>query len=66
MIQKVHFQFWLGLEDISDDLVFKLVIYTLFLLKNCQMLTHDHPNGFTYLQLGRDFINLFLFKYLVF
>jgi len=26
-------------------------------------LTYDHPNGFTYLQLGRDFINLFLFKY---
>jgi len=22
-------------------------------------LTYDHPNGFTYLQLGRDFINLF-------
>jgi len=29
-------------------------------------LTYDHPNGFTYLQLGRDFINLFLFKYMAF
>jgi len=26
---------------------------------NAQCLTYDHPNGFTYLQLGRDFINLF-------
>ena len=24
-----------------------------------QVLTYDHSNGFTYLQLGRDFINLF-------
>ena len=24
-----------------------------------QSLTYDHPNGFTYLQLGRDVINLF-------
>jgi len=24
-----------------------------------QELTYDHPNGFTYLQLGRDLINLF-------
>jgi len=31
-----------------------------------QGLTYDHPNGFTYLQLGRDFINLFLFKYMAF
>ena len=30
------------------------------------LLTYDHPNGFTYLQLGRDFINLFLFKYMAF
>jgi len=30
------------------------------------MLRYDLPNGFTYLQLGRDFINLFLFKYLPF
>jgi len=30
------------------------------------VLTYDHPNGFTYLQLGRDFINLFLFKYMPF
>jgi len=30
------------------------------------VLTYDHPNGFTYLQLGRDFINLFLFKYMAF
>ena len=27
-------------------------------------LTYDHPNGFTYLQLERGFINLFLFKYM--
>jgi len=33
---------------------------------NIQALTYDHPNGFTYLQLGRDFINLFLFKYMAF
>jgi len=30
------------------------------------LLTYDHHNGFTYLQLGRDFINLFLFKYMAF
>jgi len=29
-------------------------------------LTYDHPNGFTYLQLGRDAINLLLFKYMAF
>jgi len=29
-------------------------------------LRYDLPNGFTYLQLGRDFINLFLFKYMPF
>jgi len=29
-------------------------------------LTYDHPNGFTYLQLGKIFINLFLFKYMAF
>ena len=30
------------------------------------MLRYDLPNGFTYLQLGRDFINLFLIKYIPF
>jgi len=30
------------------------------------LLRYDLPNGFTYLQLGRDFINLFLFKYMPF
>ena len=30
------------------------------------ILTYDHPNGFTYLQQGRDYINLFLFKYMAF
>jgi len=34
--------------------------------KYSRVLTFDHPNGFTYLQLGRDFINLFLFKYMTF
>jgi len=29
-------------------------------------LTYDHPNGFPYLQLGGDFINLFLFKTMAF
>ena len=29
-------------------------------------LRYDLPNGFTYLQLGRDFINHFLFKYMAF
>ena len=29
-------------------------------------LTYDHPNGFTYLQLERDFINLFLIIYMAF
>jgi len=29
-------------------------------------LRYDLPNGFTYLQLGRNFINLFLFKYMPF
>ena len=29
-------------------------------------LTYDHPNGFTYFQPGRDFINLFLFKNMAF
>ena len=29
-------------------------------------LRYDLPNGFTDLQLGRDFINLFLFKYMPF
>jgi len=29
-------------------------------------LTYDHPNGFTYLQLERDFINHFLLKYVAF
>ena len=29
-------------------------------------LTYQHPNGFTYSQLGRDFINLFLFKYMAY
>ena len=31
-----------------------------------QGLTYDHPNGLTYLQLGRNLINLFLFKYMAF
>jgi len=30
------------------------------------LLRYDLPNGFTYLQLGRNFINLFLFKYMPF
>ena len=30
------------------------------------VLTYDHPNGITYLQLGSDFINLLLFKYMAF
>ena len=30
------------------------------------LLRYDLPNGLTYLQLGRDFINLFLFKYMPF
>jgi len=30
------------------------------------ILRYDLSNGFTYLQLGRDFINLFLFKYMPF
>ena len=34
--------------------------------KGAKDLTYDHPNGFTYLQLGRDFINRFLFKYMAF
>jgi len=29
-------------------------------------LRYDLPNGFTYLQLGIDFINLFYFKYMPF
>jgi len=37
----------------------------------CKQVSHAHlrydlPNGFTYLQLGRDFIHLFLFKYMPF
>ena len=31
-----------------------------------QALRYDLPNGLTYLQLGRDFINLFFFKYMPF
>ena len=31
-----------------------------------RILRYDLPIGFTYLQLGRDFINLFLFKYMPF
>ena len=38
--------------------------YTRPHLNGC--LRYDLPNGFTYLQLGRDLINLFLFKYMPF
>ena len=31
-----------------------------------EILTYDHSNGFTYLQLGGDFIKLFLFRYVAF
>ena len=30
------------------------------------ILRYNLPNGFTYLQLGRDFINLLLLKYMPF
>jgi len=33
---------------------------------NMLILRYDLPSGFTYLQLGRDVINLFLFKYMPF
>jgi len=39
---------------------------TFFTSTSTQRLRYDLPNGFTYLQLGRDFINLFVFKYIPF
>jgi len=62
-IKSAFIQVYLHLLQ-EDMLLFLNFIRTS--LEDPNELRYDLPNAFTYLQLGRDFINLFLFKYLPF